>query len=264
MNIYIYILIFIMGTLFGSFLTLATYRIPLHKDILYKQSFCTNCNHKLSFFDLIPILSYTFLKGKCRYCKSKISFRYPLIEILTGIAFVILALGLGINANTILSYTGIEFILGILFIVFLFLIAGKDIEHGTVHEGVLIYGMVISLLNIIYQYFTTPNYNLVGIVIYLLTISIITLISTMRLKKKAKDGYICSVIILCIILNFFCYEIATILTIIYTFLIIAFKILINKIINKRKKYNKKLPIASYICISNAIVWITIFLSQIGG
>ena len=90
------------------------------------------------------------------------------------------------------------------------------------------------------------------------------MISTIRLKKKAKNDYEISTVILCIIINFFCLEIGTILTIIFTLLIISIKTLINKIVNKGKKYNMKLPIAAYICISNAIVWITIFLSQIGG
>ena len=150
-----------MGTIFGSFLTLATYRIPLHKDILYKNSFWTKCNHKLSFLDLIPVLSYAFLGGKCRYCGKKISIRYPLIEIITGISFVVLALGLGININTILTYKGIELILGVLFIVFLFLTAGIDIEHSKINNGVLIYGIAISLLNIIYQYFIIESFNFI-------------------------------------------------------------------------------------------------------
>ena len=66
MNIVLYTLIFIIGTLFGSFFTLAVYRIPLGKDITHERSFCPNCNHKLQFLDLIPILSYIFLGGKCR------------------------------------------------------------------------------------------------------------------------------------------------------------------------------------------------------
>lgn len=264
MNVFIYIIIFIIGAFFGSFLTLATYRIPLHKDIVYKQSFCPKCNHKLSFLDLVPVLSYVFLNGKCRYCKTKISFRYPLIEILTGISFVVLSLGLGINASTILTFKGIELILGILFIVFLFLIGGIDLEHNEIHKGVLIYGIVISLLNIIYQYFVTSKFNVNRIIIYFTVIAILTILSTFRLKKKAKDDYEINAIILCIIINFFCLEIGTIITIIFTLLMIAIRTLLNKFINKGKKYNKKLPIAFYLCTSNAMVWISIFLSQIGG
>ena len=83
MDAIFYIIIFIMGITFGSFYTLAVYRIPLHQDITHKRSYCPNCTHKLSFFDMIPILSYIFLGGKCRYCKQKIRIRYLLLEILT-------------------------------------------------------------------------------------------------------------------------------------------------------------------------------------
>lgn len=88
MNIILYILIFCIGALFGSFFTLAVYRIPLGKDITHERSFCPNCNHRLEFLDLIPILSYLFLGGKCRYCKQKIRPRYFLLEIMSGVVFV--------------------------------------------------------------------------------------------------------------------------------------------------------------------------------
>jgi len=76
MNIYLYTIIFIMGALFGSFYTLAVYRIPKKIDITHTHSFCPNCGHKLGFFELIPILSYIFLGGKCKSCKQKIRPRY--------------------------------------------------------------------------------------------------------------------------------------------------------------------------------------------
>lgn len=88
-NIIIGICIFVIGTLFGSFFSLATYRLPRHQDILVKRSYCPTCKHNLNFFDLIPILSYIFSKGKCRYCKEKISIRYLLLEISNGIMFLV-------------------------------------------------------------------------------------------------------------------------------------------------------------------------------
>ena len=81
-SIIYYLLIFAIGTLFGSFFTLAVYRIPLHQDITHKHSYCPNCKHKLSFFDMIPIMSYVFLGGKCRYCKQKIRPRYLILEVI--------------------------------------------------------------------------------------------------------------------------------------------------------------------------------------
>lgn len=92
LEIYISVNIFIIGTLFGSFFTLATYRLPRKQDIVFKRSYCPNCNHELGFFDLFPVLSYVFLGGKCRYCKDKISIRYPLFEIVNGCIFLLIYL----------------------------------------------------------------------------------------------------------------------------------------------------------------------------
>ena len=87
MNTLLYILIFIMGTVFGSFYTLAIYRIPKRQDITHTHSYCPNCNHKLGFLDLIPVFSYIFLRAKCRYCGQKIRPRYFILEVLSGIVF---------------------------------------------------------------------------------------------------------------------------------------------------------------------------------
>ncbi len=96
-HVYISINIFIIGTLFGSFFSLANYRIPRKKDIVYTRSFCPKCNHNLSFLDLIPILSFVFQGGKCRYCKEKISIRYPLLELGTGILFLLMYIIFGFS-----------------------------------------------------------------------------------------------------------------------------------------------------------------------
>ena len=112
-QIIFYILIFCIGTVFGSFFTLAVYRIPLHQDITHKRSYCPNCNHKLSFWDMIPILSYVFLGGKCRYCKKKIRIRYLCLEILTGIVFLLFAMSLNINFEIINISKLIYFVFGL-------------------------------------------------------------------------------------------------------------------------------------------------------
>ena len=91
MEAIIYLYIFLIGTVFGSFFTLAVYRIPLGKDITHTRSYCPNCNHKLSFLDMIPIFSYIFLGGKCRYCHKKIRIRYLLLEVLSGVVFTLFA-----------------------------------------------------------------------------------------------------------------------------------------------------------------------------
>lgn len=95
LHIFIVVCMFIIGTLFGSFLSLATYRIPRHEDIVATRSYCPTCKHKLGFFDLIPVFSYIIIGGKCKYCKEKISPRYFLLETLNGIVFVVFYLLFG-------------------------------------------------------------------------------------------------------------------------------------------------------------------------
>ena len=119
MSIYIYVIIgffmFVIGTLFGSFFSLATYRIPRHQDILIKRSYCPNCKHNLGFFDLIPILSYIIGKGKCRYCKEKISIRYPIFELTNGIVFLIFFVIFKLSINLVIvciSYAVIFVLIG--------------------------------------------------------------------------------------------------------------------------------------------------------
>ena len=86
-----------MGITFGSFYTLAVYRIPKGQDITHTHSYCPNCNHRLEFLDMIPIFSYIFLGGKCRYCKQKIKPRYLLFEVFSGLTFLLFALTLKLN-----------------------------------------------------------------------------------------------------------------------------------------------------------------------
>lgn len=259
MNIVFYFIIFIIGTLVGSFLTLATYRIPLNQDITHKRSYCPNCNHRLEFWDLIPVWSYIFLGAKCRYCKKKISPRYFLIEIFSGLAFVILALGLEFNVyNGITALQVIDFVIWALYIVFLFLIGQIDKEHRIIDKRVLIYGFVILIIKVIADYilakYEFATYNLNRIILYLIAIIILNFIS---IENKNNDNYYISLMIVCAIMAIYTYEILTILSIIYALLIMAVKILINEIfVKQNKKTNetsKRQPLAFYLTISNAVI-----------
>ncbi|MDR1196273.1 MAG: prepilin peptidase [Endomicrobium sp.] len=89
-DIVFYIFFFLTGLTLGSFANVCIYRIPLNLSIIKPRSSCTVCKKQVKWYDNIPILSYIFLGGKCRYCKEKISIIYPIIESITGISFVIL------------------------------------------------------------------------------------------------------------------------------------------------------------------------------
>jgi len=254
----IYILIFLMGTFFGSFFTLAVYRIPLGENITHKHSFCPNCKHKLGILDLIPIISYIFLGGKCRYCKNKIKPRYLLLEILSGIVFVLLAISIRINLYNIEIYKIAHLVFFILYFCSLFIIAGIDKEKKTIQRSVLLYGIVVVTMYITYLYMVEKT-NIYRYVIYLLIILVLVIIDTIKLRKKAESNYTVQILILCMYMSLFAGEEICILTIIYTLLAIAIYLLGKKILEKNKKYNVKevneerMPIGFFLCVTNVIL-----------
>ena len=77
-----------LGLVIGSFLNVCIYRIPEGLSLLWPASKCVNCSKRVVWYDNIPVLSYLFLKGKCRHCQHKISALYPITEIVTGIVFL--------------------------------------------------------------------------------------------------------------------------------------------------------------------------------
>ncbi len=90
------ILIFIFGAMIGSFLNVVIYRIPKGESIVFPSSKCQSCQNALKWWHNIPIFSWLFLRGKCYFCKEKISAQYPIVEFLTGIIFVALYFKLGL------------------------------------------------------------------------------------------------------------------------------------------------------------------------
>lgn len=101
-EILLYIMIFVYGIVIGSFVNVLIYRLPKHENIVTKNSHCMSCEHQLKWYDLVPLFSWLFLKGKCRYCKTKISVQYPLIELINGCGYVLIFLVVGMNLNSIL------------------------------------------------------------------------------------------------------------------------------------------------------------------
>lgn len=102
MTILFYIIIFLYGIVIGSFLNVCIYRIPKKEDIVKVRSHCMSCGYKLEWYDLVPLFSYLFLRGRCRKCKTKLSVQYPLIEATNGILYVIIVLINGANVDSLL------------------------------------------------------------------------------------------------------------------------------------------------------------------
>ena len=98
---YIFVLTFIIGTVLGSFTNCMAWRIAHGEDFVHGRSHCTACGHQLVAKDLVPVFSWLFQKGKCRYCGEKISVRYPVTELITGIAFVLVLFRYDISLSTL-------------------------------------------------------------------------------------------------------------------------------------------------------------------
>ncbi len=79
---------FLYGIIIGSFVNVCIYRIPKHENIAVTRSHCMSCGHQLAWYDLFPLFSYLFLRGKCRYCGVKLSKQYPLVEFINGVGYV--------------------------------------------------------------------------------------------------------------------------------------------------------------------------------
>jgi len=103
------ILMFCFGAIIGSFLNVCIYRMQIGRSIVLPSSFCPVCEKPIRFYDNIPIISYLILRGKCRSCRSPISLRYPLVELITALLFLMLfrSTGLSVELFTNLVFTAV-------------------------------------------------------------------------------------------------------------------------------------------------------------
>lgn len=247
MNLFFYVILFIIGSLFGSFYTLAVYRIPKRQDITHTHSYCPNCNHKLGFLDLIPIVSYLTLRGKCRYCQEKIRSRYLLLEILSGILFVGMAFCMKLNIDLLNRAKIVQYSFMVLYVTFILLIAGIDKENRKMDKFVSIYGIVISILYMVYLCIVEQA-NIYRYGIYLFLYIIVLIFDTVTLKKYAKNSYVTGILLMILTMVVFTGEYVTQNAIIFTLLGIAFYMLIHKIKQRKQRRRTQEQIANQISI----------------
>lgn len=98
----LFLIVFLYGIVIGSFLNVCIYRIPKEENLVTVGSHCMECGHRLRWYDLFPLFSWLFLKGRCRYCGARISVQYPLVEALNGILYVFVFAVNGWNVDSIL------------------------------------------------------------------------------------------------------------------------------------------------------------------
>jgi len=126
----------ILGLLIGSFLNVCIYRIPRKEEIVYTPSHCFSCGHQLAWYDLIPILTYIRLGGKCRYCQAKISIQYPIIELSNGAAYMGIFAIYGLSLETVFYCALFSILL---------VVAVIDFKHTIIPNGLVIALMVLGV-----------------------------------------------------------------------------------------------------------------------
>lgn len=131
------LMIFLSGLLIGSFLNVCIYRIPRKESVIRPGSRCPVCRTRLSPQELVPVLSYIFLRGRCRYCNQPIPWRYPAVELLTALLICMAYKHYG---------TGFAAIYYTLLICILIAAAAIDIEHMIIPDGLLLTGCSAALL----------------------------------------------------------------------------------------------------------------------
>lgn len=136
--------------MFGSFMNVLICRLPYGKSIIHPGSRCQICGHKIRFYENIPILSYIFLRGRCSSCKKKISIKYPFVELVTGVAFLITYRYFGISLLTLKMIVFIFMLLVIAFTDFFTSLDTENFECGVIPvvltRGGMILGVILSLL----------------------------------------------------------------------------------------------------------------------
>ncbi len=160
------IILLLYGIVIGSFLNVLIYRIPRKEEFVKTRSHCMKCGYQLRWYDLLPLLSYIQLGGKCRSCKTKISMQYPLIELLNGAAYLGIYLLLGISWWTVVSCV----VFSILLVIFMI-----DLRHMIIPNGLIIALLVISVLWTIYDgHYLNHIIGFFSVSLLLLLIAVIT------------------------------------------------------------------------------------------
>lgn len=144
MEIYAGITVFVFGIIIGSFLNVCIFRMPDNRSIVRGPSSCPGCGARLKVLDLVPVFSYIFLRGKCRYCGKKISAQYPVVEAVTGTLFLLLYIKfLYISPGFVWSLPVYAAIICVLIV-----LTAIDLRHMIIPNGLVIAILVIGAIQL--------------------------------------------------------------------------------------------------------------------
>ena len=240
----IFAFFFILGSIWGSFSNVCIYRLPQDKGVVLDRSFCPKCKSVIRWFDNIPIVSFLFLKRKCRNCECKIDFQYFIVELLSAITFCLIYYIYGLSVTTLLLI-----ILSIFFIIIFFI----DLKHFIIPNELSFPLMFIGFVKSFY-----PNLNLEifpnlinslvgGIVGYIIIWTIIFLFEKIRKKEGMGlgDAKLLSAI-------GFWFGWVSVPIIIFFSSFIGLLYVLPSLINKTKNLSTSIPFGPYLIIGTII------------
>lgn len=174
------ILMFILGLLFGSFFLVVGMRLPKKEDIIFSRSHCDNCGHTLKWYNLIPIFSYLFQKGKCSYCHQKISILNLIVEIATGTLFAVGFSIYGFSYNYLIYLIVISLTILIFITDFLYMI--------ILDSPLIIASTLIFVLKIIFLGWQEAFLSLASGIILFATMYFVQFVGCKIFKKESLGG----------------------------------------------------------------------------
>ncbi len=241
MNTFILIIFFIYGLLFGSFYNVVIYRLPIDLSVAKGRSFCPNCNHSLRAIDLVPVFSYIFLGGKCRYCNDKISMRYPLVELINGLLFALAYLLFGTTLQTL-------FIIS--FWSYLFIVSMIDIDHKLILDNISIFFFVIFIILKIIMF---KSAILTSFLSAIIAFSIYLLIFIVAKKYYGREAFGLGDVFFIGVVSFALGFKLTYLTVFFPFIVAVACLPIIFIFTKKNSLDMEVPFAPFISLSAFIL-----------
>lgn len=175
-----YVLFFILGSVMGSFFHVVATRLSNEESIISPGSHCHICNHKLRWYELIPIISYIIQGGKCRKCKETLPLSYLVIEIVTGVLYAVCFHEYGISSDLVIS---------IIFVSILIIVIVSDIEYMIILDEVLVFGSVITIIFYLILYgLDVTVYHVFDAALAFVAMYALKLLGDFMFKKESLGG----------------------------------------------------------------------------
>ncbi len=241
MLVFYLVIFFILGMIIGSFFTVVGIKLPRHENFLTSRSHCDKCYHNLSLLDMIPLVSYVFLKGKCRYCKAKIDTLSSYMEFFTGVLFSLSFYVFGFSSDLFTA-------LGIVSL--LIIVSVSDISYFIIPDELLIffsgYFLIIKCLSL--GVINALGAICSGVILFLIMYFIMIIGNLLFKKESLGGGDVKMMFVFGIILN-------PILGLIIIFLASFFALPVSLFLLIKEK-QKMVPFGPFLLISFTFIYFT--------